>query len=498
MNPVELNGQTLTTAQVAEIAAGAPVRLAASAREAMDRSAAAYPTTPNVLEQKRKFLIGGAAAHGDDLVRSFVLGHCAGVGDPLPSGQVRALIACRANVLASGHSGVRPALVVAMCQMLNAGVIPVVPSQGSVGAAGDLAPLAHVARVLCGFGGDVSLPDGSLGRSPLPPFTPTAKEALSLINGATLTSALAALAVFRAGRVLEAALDACALTLAVSRADRGLLSEHALAARGHSGALLAARGLRERLGAAGLGARSPDAFSLRAAPAVLGAALDALAWVSATVTTELNGACDNPLWFEQEGVVEGGNFHGAPVALAMDTLRIALTQAATQSERRTFRLTAASITKDLPSFLVEGTGLNSGFMLAQYTAASLASECKGLSHPACVDSIPTVQHHEDHVSMGPIAARLTLRVLECVADIVAIEALLAAQGLDWRLRGDRVVDGVLTRGPPETFGPGILALHARVREVVPFWSDDQVLHPALLAVGTLVRGGLAAPAPTPW
>jgi len=171
---------------------------------------------------------------------------------------------------------------------------------------------------------------------------------------------------------------------------------------------------------------------------------------------------------------------------------------ATQSERRTFRLTASSITQDLPSFLVEGTGLNSGFMLAQYTAASLASECKGLAHPASVDSIPTVQHYEDHVSMGPIAARLTLKVLENVADIVGIEALLAAQALDWRLRGERVVEGVLVRGEPERFGAGILEVHARVREVVPYWHDDQIMHPALRAVGGLVRRGLAEDEGVAW
>lgn len=498
MSPILLDGRSLTSAQVAAIAAGAPIALAESARARMAVSAAAYPAQPSVLETRRRFLVGEGGATGGDLVRSFVLGHCAGVGEPLPAASVRALIACRANVLASGHSGVRPELVEAMARMLAAGVIPVVPSQGSVGAAGDLAPLAHVARVLFGFGGEAELPGGGRGRSPLPPFVPTAKEALATINGATLTSALAALAVHRSHRVLDAALDACAMTLAVSHADVGLLSENLLRARGHAGGLEAAERMRRRLGTPGLGARFPDAFSLRAAPAVLGTALDALAWIEGTVTTELNGACDNPLWFEGEGTVEGGNFHGAPVALAMDTLRIALTQVATQSERRTFRLTSASLSRDLPSFLVAGTGLNSGFMLAQYTAASLASECKGLSHPASVDSIPTVQHHEDHVSMGPIAARLTLRVLECVADIVGIEVLLAAQALDWRVGGQRLVEGELVSGPPEAFAPELMALHARVREVVPFWHDDQVMHPALRAIGQLVREGLSERSPVPW
>lgn len=497
MRPVELDGRSLDAEQVARVAAGAPVVLAERARAAMERSAAAWEAQPDVVQQKRRTLVGRTSTGGDS-VRSFVLDHCAGVGEPLPAGQVRALVACRANVLATGHSGVRPALVDALCALLQSGAVPVVPSQGSVGAAGDLAPLAHVARVVCGYGGLVQRPDGSVGPSPLPGFVPTAKEALALINGATLTSALAALAVHRARRVIDAAIDACAMTFAVARADGRCLSEAMLAARGHEGAVRVAARLRERLGAPGLVVRQPDAFSLRAAPAVLGAALDALRWVEGTVGRELNGACDNPLWFPGEGVIEGGNFHGAPVALAMDTLRIALTQVGTVSERRTFRLTASSITQDLPSFLVAGTGLNSGFMLAQYTAASLASECKGLAHPASVDSIPTVQHYEDHVSMGPIAARSTLRVLENVADIVGIEALLAAQGLDWRLRGLRVVDGVTESVPPDEVGPGVLALHARVRDVVPYWTDDQLMHPALRAVGALVRRGLAADEAPAW
>jgi histidine ammonia-lyase len=498
VSPIVLDGETLTVADVARIAAGAGFVLGEAARARMATNAAAYPHEPSVLSQKRRFLVGEGAEEGGDLVRSFVLGHCAGVGDPLPVGAVRALIACRANVLAVGHSGVRPELVDALARLLDEGVLPVVPSQGSVGAAGDLAPLAHVARVLFGFGGAVQRPDGTTGVSPLPPFAPTAKEALAMINGATLTSALAALAVHRAHRVLSAALDAAALTLAASHADAGLLSHALLGARRHAGGQRAAARMRARLGAPGLVHRPPDAFSIRAAPAVLGTALDALDWVEGTVTAELNGACDNPLWFAGEGVVEGGNFHGAPVALAMDTLRIALTQVGAQSERRTFRLTSASLSRDLPSFLVAGTGLNSGFMLAQYTAASLASECKGLSHPASVDSIPTVQHHEDHVSMGPIAARLTLRVLECVADIVGIEVLLAAQALEWRVRGERVVAGALVAGPPEVFSPDLMALHARVRAVVPFWHDDQVMHPALAAVGRLVRGGLAEDASVEW
>ena len=486
MTEILLDGQTLSPGKVAQIAAGARISLAPRARAKMDASAAAFAALPSILRQKRTFMVGEGARESGDLVRDFILGHCAAVGDPLPQGQVRALIACRANVFAVGASGVRPALVEAMCEMLNCGVVPVVPSQGSVGAAGDLAPLSHVARVLCGYGGLANLPDGSVGKNPLPGFSPSDKEALALINGATLTVALAALAIDRAQHVLDAAIEACAMTMAVTRADPRALSDALLRSRGHKGAVDVASRLRTLLGP-DRPVRPPDAFSIRAAPAVLGAAVEALGWARETVFTELNGACDNPLWFPEEGVVEGGNFHGAPVALAMDALRIALTTVGAQSERRTFRLTAASLTGDLPSFLVAGTGLNSGFMLAQYTAASLASECKGLSHPASVDSIPTVQHHEDHVSMGPISARLTLRVLECLTDIVAIEMLLAAQGLDWRIGGKHVVGTEISDCEKDVLAPAIARLHARIRAVTPYWEDDQLIHPAILAVGNLLR-----------
>ena len=217
--------------------------------------------------------------------------------------------------------------------------------------------------------------------------------------------------------------------------------------------------------------------------------------VELVVERELNGVSDNPLLFSGEAGadavwIEAGNIHGARVSLAMDQLKIAMVQVATISERRTYRLTYGQLTPGLPSFLVPGTGLNSGFMLAQYTAASLASECKTLSHPASVDTIPTVQHHEDHNSMGPIAARTALRVLECVADIVAIEALLAAQGLDLRVQGRSWSDdGAPVQEEPVILAPGIEALRQTVRARVPFWEDDGVLHPALHAVGSMLRDG---------
>ena len=230
----------------------------------------------------------------------------------------------------------------------------------------------------------------------------------------------------------------------------------------------------------------------------MGTLIEELCCTETILERELNGAGDNPLLIDGEWI-EGGNFHGAPVAHALDALKIAVTQLATVSERRTFRLTYGQLSKGLPSFLVRGTGLNSGFMLTQYTAASLASECKGLAHPASVDTIPTVQHHEDHVSMGPIAARMLLSMLECVADIVGIEVLLAAQALDLRVRGIAFDgDGEAIEAERITLAPEIQTLHERVRNRIDYWEDDQVLHPVLNAAGNLVRSGELLGTEGPW
>jgi histidine ammonia-lyase len=281
------------------------------------------------------------------------------------------------------------------------------------------------------------------------------------------------------------------MTMEAMGADSGCIDERLLRARNHPGAVEIAEKLRGWLVDSeqvkrGQGA---NAFSIRAAPAVMGTLVEELCCTTTILERELNGAGDNPLLIDGEWI-EGGNFHGAPVAQALDALKVALTQLATVSERRTFRLSYGQLSKGLPSFLVRGTGLNSGFMLAQYTAASLASECKGLAHPASVDSIPTVQHHEDHVSMGPIAARMLLEMTECVADIVGIELLLAAQALDLRMRGiafDAAGDRI--DAEPVTPAPPLAAVHAIIRERIAYWEDDGVLHPALVAVGEMVRSG---------
>ncbi len=283
-------------------------------------------------------------------------------------------------------------------------------------------------------------------------------------------------------------------------ADAGCIDNRLLQARNHPGAMDVGQKLRDWLVGSQqvLAGQGANAFSIRAAPAVMGTVEDELRCTTTVIERELNGAGDNPLLMDGEWI-EGGNFHGAPVAQALDALKIALTQLATVSERRTFRLTYGQLSKGLPSFLVRGTGLNSGFMLTQYTAASLASECKGLAHPAAVDTIPTVQHHEDHVSMGPIAARMLLEMSECVADIVGIELLLAAQALDMRMRGVGFdAQGEVLAVDPVTPAPKIAKLHAKIRHHIDYWEDDEVLHPVLVAAGQMVRTGSVLGDPRPW
>ncbi|MEZ4320995.1 MAG: aromatic amino acid lyase [Myxococcota bacterium] len=487
MADVVIDGRRLTPRQVAAVASGATVSLDPAALRRMLESAELFPQ--HIIREKWSMLVGGEApADSAVAVRTFIEGHCAGVGEPLSEPVLRALMVCRANVLATGFSGARPEAVELLLAMLNAGVTPVVPSVGAVGVGGSIA-LAHVARVMCRYGGKVRR-NGELvpleeAMRGLPELVPTEKDALSLLNGSTLTTAMGALAVAGAHTLLDAAVAACALSYEVVRADLHCLAEGPLAARNHPGAVMVARRLRLLTDQSTLATlqRRPDSFSVRCAPHTLGAAYDTLHYVEEVVTRELNAAVDNPLVFaDSREVLEGGNFHGAPVALVMDHLKAGLTQVGSMAERRLFRLTYGQLS-GLPSFLVHGTGFNSGLMLAQYTAASLVSECKGLSHPASVDSVPTIQHHEDHISMGPIAASGALHLVDLLADVVAIELLCAAQGLDFRTGSEEAGRA----------GRGSRSIHAAVREIVPRWDADRVLHTDLRALGAAVRAGRFGP-----
>ncbi len=409
--------------------------------------------------------------------------HACGVGEPFADDAVRAMLLLRANVLATGYAGVRPEVVESLLALLNAGVVPVVPGLGSVGASGDLAPLAHLALVLIGEGeaqwGGERLPGReALRRAGLTPLQLAPKEGLALINGTQAMCAVAALAVADAECLLEAADAVAAMSVDALQGTDTAFCEEIHAARPHPGQLVSARHLWGLLQGSELREQHrhcpqvQDAYSLRCTPQVHGAARDAAAHLRAKLEIEFNSATDNPMVLADGRVVSGGNFHGAAVAAAFDYLAAALTAVASISERRCSRLVTPE-QSGLPPFLVEASGLNSGFMMAQVTAAALVSECKTLAHPASVDSIPTSAGREDHVSMGTWAARKLARVVEYLGIVLGIELMVAAQGLDLRR--------------PLRSSPTLERLHAAFRAVVPRLDGDRTLAPDLEAAARFVR-----------
>lgn len=429
-----------------------------------------------------------------ELQRNLLLSHAVGVGEPLPNDIVRAMLLLRAHSLSLGASGVRPLVVEALTALLTRRVHPVVPSQGSVGASGDLAPLAHIALVLIGEGeaevGGERLPGrAALERAGLEPIALEAKEGLALINGTQLMAAHVALAMQDAARLLRLADVAAAMTVEALLGSHAPFAAAVTRLRPHVGAVATAANMRALL----LGSevvlshadcdRVQDPYSLRAVPQVHGASRDALAHVRGVVEVELRSVTDNPLVVTDEAgaeprVISAGNFHGQPLAIAADYAAIALAELGSISERRVEQLVNPALS-GLPGFLTEHGGLNSGLMVAQYTAAALVSENKVLAHPASVDSIPTSANQEDHVSMGAHAARKLVSVLRNVRYVLAVELLAAAQALDFRA--------------PLRPGVGVAAAHARVRELVPHLGADRYLKPDLEAVHeALVDGSLLA------
>ncbi|MGH9668789.1 MAG: histidine ammonia-lyase, partial [Terriglobales bacterium] len=407
-----------------------------------------------------------------NLVRS----HSAGVGEPLAEAETRALMLLRANSLAKGHSGVRPAVIETLCQMLNRGVHPAVPSQGSVGASGDLAPLAHMALVMIGegeafFGGRRLPGSEALKQARIKPLKLEAKEAISIINGTQGMLAVGALALLAAEMLADSADVIGAMSLDALRGTDVAFDPRIQQARPHPGQMRSARNLRRLLEGSQIREshrdcpRVQDAYSLRCMPQVHGAVRDTLAWCRRVFEIEMNSAVDNPLVFpaskekdlkgggatvsghgfsraekdvQKKGasapggeILSGGNFHGQPLAFALDFMGIALTSLAGISERRIERLVNPALNEGLPAFLAKDPGLNSGFMMAQVTAAALVSENKVLAHPASVDSIPTSGNKEDYVSMGMTAALKLKQILENSTNVLAIEAVAAAQALDF-------------------------------------------------------------------
>ena len=491
-----LDGRSLTIEQLLQIAdAGEPIALAADARRrvqasrdvVMRRACSDEPAygintgfgsfadvkiAPNALETLQL-----------NLLRS----HAAGVGEPLPARTVRATMALRANVLAKGFSGISVETLEALMALVNAGVHPRVPERGSVGASGDLAPLAHLALVLIGEGEvlDDRSPDrralrgaDALARAGLTPITLGPKEGLALINGTQPSTAVLALALAAAEQLARAADVAAALSIDALRGSIHPFEARIHDARPFSGQRTAAANIEALLRGSGINkshefcGKVQDAYSMRCAAQVHGATREALRFVRETVAVEANSATDNPMVFADTGdVVSGGNFHGAPIAVAADLLAAAIVPLATISERRTDRLVDPTLS-GLPAFLTREGGVNSGFMMAQVTAAAVASELKVLAHPAGVDTIPTSANKEDHVSMSMSAALKAERAVARAREVIAVEVLCACQAIDFLA--------------PLTTSAALAGVHALIRSRVPALDADRAPSPDIATIMELI------------
>jgi histidine ammonia-lyase len=494
---IVIDGESLTLAELMAIAdEHAPLALAPgaaarvdAARAVVDRKAAGSEAVYGINT--------GFGALADMTIPHAALGalqlnllrsHAAGVGDPLPVRAVRASMALRANVLAKGYSGIRRSTLELLIEMLNRRVHPRVPSRGSVGASGDLAPLAHLALVLIGEGqatvGDSAVERAgaeALRAAGLAAVTLAPKEGLALINGTQPSTAVAALAALGAERLTRAADLAAALSIDALRGSTRPFDPRIHAARPHNGQQTSAANILALLAGSAINqshehcGRVQDAYSLRCAAQVHGAARDALRFVRQSLTIEANGATDNPMVFaEADDIVAGGNFHGAPIALASDICALALTQLVTISERRSDRLVNPALS-DLPAFLTPDSGLHSGYMMAQVTAAALVSEIKTLAHPASVDTIPTSANREDHVSMSMGAALKAERALQLALRVIAVEILCACQAIDLLA--------------PLTTSRALARVHARVRSIVPRLAGDRPPAPDIEAIARMIADG---------
>lgn len=501
---IVLDGKNLTIEDVWGVAVkGADVALSDEARarvqtcheavlQLVENGEIAYGITTGFGAFKNKLIEPDqTAALQVNLLRS----HAAGVGPLADETTVRAMIMIRANTLAKGHSGVRPVVIDTLLDLLRAGIIPVIPVQGSLGASGDLAPMAHLALVLIGEGeafyqGE-RIPGGeAMQRAGITPLTLLAKEGLALLNGTSFMAAVGSLATYRAERLVCLADVAGAMSLESMRGTPAAFDERLVGARPHPRAVDAAYHLRKILsGSDYLRPHDPtdiqDAYALRCMPQVHGAVRDAVFYANWVLNIELNAATDNPLVFigpdGSVDVISGGNFHGAPVAMAMDYLGLALADLASISERRQARLVDPSKHDGkLPLFLTRHGGLENGLMIAQYTSAALVSENKVLAHPAVVDNVSTSADVEDHVSMGATAARLAYDVLVNAETVLAIELLCAAQAVDFRRE----------HLPAEAqLGQGTQVAYQLVRGRVQFWEHDHVLAPDIEAVHQIVSDG---------
>ena len=476
--------------RVVEIGAAAHARMAA-ARAVVDEVVRGGDAAPAVYGVNTGF---GALAEvrisADQVARlqqNLVRSHAAGVGQPLPRDAVRGMMLLRAAVLATGRSGARPVCCERLCELLNAGVHPVIPARGSVGASGDLAPLAHLALGMIGEGlaelrGETMPALKALELAGIAPLVLEAKEGLTLLNGTQHMTSVGGLTVFDADATARIADLAGAMSLEALKGTVRAFDARVIAARSHPGQQVVAAFLRELLVGSEIAdshkncGKVQDPYSLRCMPQVHGASRDVLAFARQVLEREAASSTDNPLVFVDTGeMISGGNFHGQPVAIALDAAAIAVAELANISERRVEQLVNPHLSSGLPPFLAPDSGLNSGFMIAQVTAAALVSENKVLAHPASVDSIPSSAGREDHVSMGATAALKLHMIHDHVRTVLAIELLCAAQGLD-------------LRRPLATTKP-LEAVHAAIRAKVPAMMTDRPLSPDIAAVRALIDDG---------
>jgi len=494
---VRVDGRSLTVEAVVAVARGGALveispeamRRVADSRVVVDSSVARSRVVYGVTTGFGKFSDVVIGPHQvEALQRNLILSHSAGVGRPIDEEVVRGIMLLRINALCKGYSGVRPETLMTLVEMLNRRVHPVVPEKGSLGASGDLAPLAHLCAVMIGAGeafyrGRRMSGMEAMRAAGISPVVLQAKEGLALINGTQAMSAFGCLAVSDAEVLAKTADIAAALSVEALRGIPAAFSERLIGVRPHPGAIRSAANLRRLVQGSGLTSapgevRVQDAYALRCAPQVHGASRDAISHVRTVLEIEINSATDNPLIFpdapEGEDILSGGNFHGEPVALAMDYLGMAVAELANISERRIERLVNPALS-GLPAFLVRKGGLNSGFMLVQYTAAALVSENKVLAHPASVDSIPSSANQEDHVSMGTIAARKAVEIAWNTSHVLAAELLTAAQAVEFC--------------DPERLGRGTGAAYEVIRSHVPRLDEDRPMGPDIATAEELVRTG---------
>ncbi len=510
--PLELGGDSLTIDEVVAVARhGATVKQVSGAIR--ERLQAGRQWLEAALQREGTVIYGINTGFGPLasqkielaemrlLSRNVILACISGVGEPLPADVVRAMMVIRASTLALGHSGVRPVVVDTLINMLNAGIVPYVPKKGSLGASGDLAPLAHIAVIFSrdpessddegGYSGQAwykgQLMEGAQAMSlaGIPRIVLESKEGLALTNGTTMMAAMGALAVFDAANLLRHAHIAAALSLEALQGVSAAFSAPLHAANQQPGQIRSAAIIRRLIQGSQLidadATKVQDAYSLRCIPQVLGPAQDALDFIALRMKGALRAAVDNPLIFLDDSgdgrVISGGNFHGQGLAMWHDFLGIGMAEVGSIAERRIFRLLTPELSGGLPSMLVTGSGLDSGLMMSQYTAAALVSDNKTLAHPDSVDSIPSSGNQEDHVSMGANAARHTWEILDNLRQIVAIELLTAAQAIDLRSNG------------PDRLGVGTRIAYQMIRDRISTITHDRALSPDIDILAELVAGG---------